>query len=195
MSRIVVTSLMGIDGYASGRGGDLSVLPFDGTFSEYNAERVRAATGLLMGGTTYRQMLSYWPQPAAAESSAADREIFDAYAAGLPVTVVSDSITEAETGVWRDQTTIVGRADAAPAIQSLRDDGDDREVVVFGSHTLWTDLLARGLVDELHLQVGPKIVAGDARAFTGVPETELRLLGVRQVEGSEIVVLQYAVGR
>lgn len=29
MSRIVVTSLMGIDGYAAGRGGDLSVRPCD----------------------------------------------------------------------------------------------------------------------------------------------------------------------
>jgi dihydrofolate reductase len=51
--------------------------------------------------------------------------------------------------------------------------------LIFGSQTLWTDLLAHGLVDELHLMIGPKIVAGDHRAFEGVAQTDLRLIGVR----------------
>ena len=33
--------------------------------------------------------------------------------------------------------------------------------MIFGSQTLWTDLLAHGLVDELDLMIGPKIVAGE----------------------------------
>ena len=64
----------------------------------------------------------------------------------------------------------------------------------FGSRTLWTDLLAHGLVDELHLMIGPKIVAGDHRAFEGVAETDLRLIGVRTWGGSDNVVLSYGLG-
>lgn len=193
MSKIVVTTLLSVDGYPEGRGGDLSVMPMDASFSAYNAERVRAARGLLMGATTYRQMLSYWPSPAAAEVSPADREIAERYAAGIPVTVVSDSLAEGDTGVWRDQTTIVRRADAARAVRELRAADDDQEIVVFGSRVLWSDLLRHGLVDQLHLMIGPKIVTGDARAFTDVPETGLRLRDVRQFDGSELVVLQYDV--
>ena len=56
------------------------------------------------------------------------------------------------------------------------------------------DLLAHGLVDELHLMIGPKIVAGDHHAFDGVAETDLRLIGVRTWGGSDNVVLSYGLG-
>lgn len=78
-------------------------------------------------------------------------------------------------------------------MRELRAADDDQEIVVFGSRVLWSDLLRHGLVDQLHLMIGPKIVTGDARAFTDVPETGLRLRDVRQFDGSELVVLQYDV--
>jgi Aldo/keto reductase family/RibD C-terminal domain len=59
----------------------------------------------------------------------------------------------------------------------------DGDALIFGSQTRWTDLLAHGLVDELRLMIGPKIVAGDHRAFDGVAETDLRLIGVRAWAG------------
>jgi riboflavin biosynthesis pyrimidine reductase len=66
--------------------------------------------------------------------------------------------------------------------------------LIYGSRTLWTDLLAHGLIDELHLMIGPRIVAGDHPVFSGLPQTDLRLLGVRTWGGSDNVVLSYAVG-
>jgi riboflavin biosynthesis pyrimidine reductase len=53
-------------------------------------------------------------------------------------------------------------------------------------------ITAHGLVDELHLMIGPKIVAGNHHAFAGVPETELRLLDVRRWDDSDNVVLRDA---
>jgi dihydrofolate reductase len=191
MGKIIVAAMLSVDGYAEGAGGDLSVMPMSEAFNEHNAERLLAAESLLYGATTYRQMLGYWPGvPDEDGHSPAEQEIAARMADGMPVTVVSDSLTEDETGAWRGQTTIVRRDDAHRAVAALRErDGD---ALVFGSMTLWTDLLAHGLVDELHLMLGPKLVAGDARAFTGVPTTDLRLLGVEQRD--QTVVIRYGVG-
>jgi dihydrofolate reductase len=194
MSKVIVTSIVSVDGYTEGPEGNVMVMPMDHAFDEYNAERMRAAGSLLLGGTTYRGFVGFWPSALEnPELTPGSTEIAQRYADGIPITVVSDTLTEDETGPWRDQTTIVRRADAHEAIARLREQ-DGGDALIYGSRTLWGDLLAHGLVDELHLMVGPSLVAGDHHAFAGVPPTGLRLLGVRQWDGSDNVLLTYAVG-
>ncbi len=193
MSKVIVTSIVSVDGYTEGPGGNVMAMPMDHAFDEHNAERMQAAGSLLLGGTTYRGFVSFWPgmvdNPDATPGS---RVVAQRYADGIPITVVSDTLTEADTDPWREQTTIVRRTDAHEAVTRLREQ-DGGDALIFGSRTLWTDLLAHGLVDELHLMVGPTLVAGDQHAFAGVPATGLRLLGVRRWDGSDNVMLSYAV--
>jgi dihydrofolate reductase len=194
MGKVVVSELLSVDGCAEGPGGDFLVMPLSEAFNEHNAERIATAGRLLYGGTTYRQMVGYWPTVLGeAGHSAAEQQIAQRFAEGLPVVAVSDTLTADETGPWRDQTSIVGRADAHREVAALRD--LDGETLVFGSQSLWGDLMAHGLVDELHLMVGPRIVAGDRPAFAGVPATDLRLLGVKEYAEVGTVVLHYAVER
>ena len=191
MGKIVVCTMLSIDGYTEGSGADVMAMPLDEAFGWHNVERARAASSFLFGATTYRGALGYWPdQFNNPDAQPVDRYIAERYAEGIPITVVSDTLTTNDTGPWRDQTTIVPRAGGHRAVAKLRErDGD---ALIFGSQTLWTDLLAHGLVDELHLMLGPKIVAGDRHAFAGVPETDLKLIGVRTWGGSDNVVLSYA---
>jgi dihydrofolate reductase len=67
-------------------------------------------------------------------------------------------------------------------------------ILVFGSHVLWNDLLAAGLVDELHLMVTPVVVGEGTPLFTSSP-TSLRLVGTRIWENSGNVLLQYQVSQ
>lgn len=193
MGNIVVSTILSLDGYTEGPGGDVMAMPMDHAFGRQNADILRRAESLLFGATTFRGMRGYWPHqvdnPAA---TADDRSIADRYAGGIPITVISDSLTPDETDPWRAQTTIVPRHQTRAAIARLRRQKGD--ALVFGSRTLWNSLLAQGLVDELHLMVGPRIVAGDRTAFEGLPPTDLHLLGASRLAGSELVLLSYAVG-
>src|SRR6187397_492013 len=71
MRKLIVCNIVSLDGFFSGPGGDVMVMPFDAGFSDYNAERLRAADTLLLGRTSYEMFRSYWPKVAEDESQPA----------------------------------------------------------------------------------------------------------------------------
>ncbi|MCV0388088.1 MAG: dihydrofolate reductase family protein, partial [Nitrobacter sp.] len=54
----------------------------------------------------------------------------------------------------------------------------------------WNDLLMAGLVDELHLMIGSAFLGDGVPVFSG-PRTGLRLLDVRQLSDSQLVLARY----
>jgi dihydrofolate reductase len=191
MPKLIVTNIVSLDGYHEGPGGNVMVLPMDQSFDAYNAERLRTADTLLLGRNTYQGFTGFWPQMANnPDATPVHREISRLDDAIAKV-VVSDSISQDETQPWRDTTTIVRRADAHQHIAALkRQPGKD--ILVFASRTLWNDLLTAGLVDELHLIVGPIVLGGGTPAFGNVPAAPFRLLNTRTWDGSDNVLFQYA---
>lgn len=190
MRKLVVNILMSLDGYAAGPGGDVMMLPLDESFSAYNLERLRAADTLLLGRTTFEGFRQYWPpiadDPAQPET---EREISRLNTAARKV-VVSDSLDPADVGGW-GETVVVGRADAADEVRRLRQQ-DGADILTFGSMTTYNPLLAAGLVDEVHVMVGNGLLGDGVRAFTVALDERLRLVGTRQLEGSDNVLLVYA---
>jgi dihydrofolate reductase len=202
MRKLIITNIVSIDGFSSGPGGDVMALPMDDAFDAYNAERLRVAGTLLLGRNTYEGFKGFWPGVADDPAGAAGRlgvpvEYIDTPANreisrlenAIEKVVVSDTLTPEQTDPWRETTRIVRRAGAHEQIARLKD-GDGGDIVVFGSRTLWNDLLAAGLVDELHLMVGPVVLGDGTPAFTA--PAQLRLLGSRSFERSDNVVIRYA---
>ena len=62
MRKLIVANFMSLDGYFEGPDHDVMALPFDPMFDEYNLERVRTADTLLLGATSYPQMMAFWPR-------------------------------------------------------------------------------------------------------------------------------------
>ena len=67
--------------------------------------------------------------------------------------------------------------------------------MVFGSRTLWKDLLANDLIDELHLMMGPVVLGAGTPVFDEKPALTLRLIDTRTWDGSGNVLLRYEVPR
>jgi dihydrofolate reductase len=193
MRKLVVCNLMSLDGYVAGPGEDVMVLPLDASFDAYSAERLRAADTLLLGRRSYEGFKSFWPEVAEDDSFTPDQREISRLDNAIDKVVVSDSLTPDDTEPWRHNTRIVRRADAHRQIAELkRQDGG--EILMFGSRTLWNDLLAHGLVDELHLLIGAVVLGGGMPAFEGQPPVSLRRVEVRGLEGSDNVLVRYEVG-
>jgi dihydrofolate reductase len=190
MRKLTVCNIISVDGFYSGPGDDVMAMPFDAPFSDYNAERLRAADTLLLGRRSFEGFKGYWPAIADdPDAPPVEREISRLDNA-IDKVVVSDSLTDADTAPWSDTTRIVRRADAHAAIAELKR-GDGREILMFGSHVLWNDLLTAGLVDELHFMIGSAFLGDGVPVFTG-PRTGLRLLDARVLDGSSLILARYA---
>ena len=193
MRKLIVTNIVSLDGYYEGPGGNVMALPMDHSFDAYNAERLRAADALLLGRNSYELIRSFWPGVADDPDATPDQKEISRLDDAIEKVVVSDSLTPDGTDPWRETTRIVPRALAHETVVKLKA-GRGEEILVFGSRTLWNDLLAAGLVDELHLMVGSVVVGDGTRAFGGEPPASLRLLDTRTWDGSGNVLVRYAAG-
>jgi dihydrofolate reductase len=199
--KLIVCNAVSLDGYYEGPNENVMDLfeyrwkayPTDESFDAYNAERLRAADTLLLGRTSYDGFRGFWP-PVAEDPDATpmQREISRLDNA-IDKVVVSDGLSPEETEPWRN-TRIIGRADAHDRIAELkRQTGGD--ILVFGSRTLWNDLLANDLVDELHLMVTPVLVGAGTPLFDGQKPVSLLLLDTLTWDGSGNVLVKYGVSR
>jgi len=192
MRKLIVCNIMSLDGYFEGPGGDVMALPMDGFFDEHNLERLRAADTLLLGATTYAGLKGYWPAVAANPDVAELHRETGQRNNEIQKVVVSDALTPDDTAPWTETTTIVPRADARQAVAELKDQ-PGKDILMFGSRTLWNDLLVAGLVDELHLMVGATVLGGGTPAFGAAPVPPLRLVNTRRRDGSDNLLLRYEV--
>ena len=192
MRKIIVYNIISLDGYHTGSGNDISVMfpMMGGVFDTYNAELLRTADVYLVGRVSFELFQSFWPKvaenPTSDEWTPEQREIVQE-GKSVNTIVVSDTLT----GNWPD-IRIIRRADANPQIAELkRQTGKD--ILLTGSRTLWNDLLAHDLIDEIHLMIGNVVLGEGVPVFVGKPDVTLRLIDIRRWEGSDNVLLRYEV--
>jgi dihydrofolate reductase len=192
MRKLIVTNIVSLDGFYAGPGENVMVLPMDQRFDAYNTERIKTADTLLLGATSYRMFSGFWPAMADSPDASPEHREFARLENAIDKVVISDSLRRDDTGAWRDTTQIVRRADAHKTIRELKK-GPGGDILMFGSHILWNDLLAAGLVGELHFIVGGVVLGDGTPAFKTPPGPTLKLLGTKHWEDSDNVLVRYGV--
>jgi len=192
MRNVIVYNVISLDAYHTGVENDVSVMfPMMGdVFDSYNAELLRSADIHLMGRVSFELFQSFWPK--VAENPASDawtdsqRDLSQA-GASVKGIVVSDTLR----GAWQD-IRIIKRQDIYEELAELKRQ-EGKNILITGSRTLWNDLLAHDLVDEIHLLVGNRILGQGVPVFVGNTPTSLRLIDTRRWDTSDNVLLRYDV--
>ena len=192
MRKIIVYNIISLDGYHTGRDNDITVMfpIMGGVFDTYNAELLRRADVLLVGRVSFELFQSFWPKvaanPTSEEWTPEQRELSQA-GESVSTIVVSDQLPSN----WPD-IRILRRADAYQQIAELKQQ-TGKDILMTGSRTLWNDLLAHDLVDEIHLMIGNVILAEGVSVFVDKPDASLRLIDVRRWEDSDNILVRYEV--
>jgi dihydrofolate reductase len=191
MRQLVVTVIATLDGFVAGPGGNVMVMPFDEGFDVYNAERLRAADTLLLGRDTWTGFRSFWPAIADDPAPRRDEEReISRLNTPMEKVVVSDTLAIEGGSTWDDTSRVVPRADAADTVRELRA-GEGGDILVFGSLRTWNPLLVAGLVDELHVMVGPALLGAGVPLLAEPTRVPLRLLEARPLPDSSLVLHRY----
>jgi dihydrofolate reductase len=201
MRKLIVTNMMTLDGYYEGPGKNVMDLfryrtdyPADEQFDIYNAERLHAADTLLLGRKSFEGFMGYWPSVADDTTATPINREISRLNNAIQKVVISDHLTAEATGPWRQTTRIIPRAQADEQISKLKRDAG-KDILVFGSHILWNNLLANGLVDELHLLISPVVLGAGTPLFDSQPNASLRLIDACTWDSSALVLVRYDARR
>jgi len=163
MRRLTSFTQVTLDGYFTGRNGDLGWAHEGQQDAEWNAFVTGNASGggqLLFGRITYELMVSYWPTPAALERDPAVAEGMNR----LPKVVFSRTLDQAS---WTN--TRLAKGDPATEVRKMKHEPGEG-MVILGSGSIVYQLAQAGLIDEYQIVVKPVALGEGRTMFEGLKQ-------------------------
>lgn len=171
MRRLIFQEYVTLDGYAAGPDGGLEF--FDAISSHPdtdNLELLESVDTMLLGAETYRLFAGFWPTEASADEPIA------AKLNALRLVVVSTKLDSAPWGPY-EPGLVVRDLDA---VRALKAEQTGKDIILWGSITLFQSLLRAGLVDEVQLRICPVLLGVGKSAFpSGGSPVGLELIEAR----------------
>lgn len=199
MRRIVVFDNVTADGYFAASDGALDWVVPDPELNRSNASGLDEPGTILFGRRTYEMFESFWPR--AVEGDPGARSARDPHDGGA----LSPEMRA--MGVWINEATKIvfsrTRKDVTWRNSSLRRELDPRavealkrepgrDIMLFGSGSIVSQLAAHGLVDEYQLVVNPLLLGGGRTLVNGLTWRVPLTLREARAYPSGNVMLRYA---
>lgn len=183
MRKLTVFNNVTLDGYFSGKNGDISWAKAheDPEFQEFTEESAKSGGMIVLGRKTYDLMASYWPTQQAKEQDPVVAERMNS----LPKVVFSRTMDEAD---WSN--TRVMKGDLPSAIRKLKKESS-QDLIILGSGSLVSQLAAEDLIDEYQVVVNPVVLGEGRTMFDGVEEPVNLKLTESRAFGQGNVLLRY----
>lgn len=150
MRRLIFQEYVTLDGYAAGPDGGLDFFESVGEHPDDNLELLESIDTMLLGAETYRLFAAYWPTEASADQPIAPK------LNSLRLVVVSTTLENAPWGS-HEPGLVLRDVDA---VRALKAEDTGKDIILWGSITLFQSLLRAGLVDEVQLRICPILLGG-----------------------------------
>jgi dihydrofolate reductase len=154
MRRLIVDSIISLDGYFTGPNNEIDWFDFDEGEQSWSIDINRRVDTMIYGRVTYEEFRQFWPTPRA-NASGFDPEIVRQLNE-LHKVVFSKSLKEAP---WKPSTLI--KESPIEAIPKMKNE-PGKDMVVVGSGSLVAALAREGLIDEYRIRIRP-IILGSGR--------------------------------
>jgi dihydrofolate reductase len=163
MRRLGVFNNISLDGYFKDQNNDMSWAHrgADEEFHSFTQENAKGGGELLFGRITYEQMASFWPTPQAQQMMPEVAQQMNA----LPKVVFSSTL---KNPTWNNTRVISGNIEAE--VQKLKKESG-KDMVIFGSGTIVTQLAQAGLIDQYQFVVHPIVLGRGKSMFEGLKDT------------------------
>jgi dihydrofolate reductase len=182
LRRLIVFNQVSLDGYFVDMHGDIGwAHKGDAEWGAFVEENARGGGELLFGRITYELMASYWPSEYARQNDSIVAERMNS----LPKIVFSSTLDNVS---WNNTRLVKGNIIAE--IKKLKKE-PGKDMVIFGSGSIVSQLTQVGLIDEYQIVVNPIILGAGRTMFEGIKEMlSLKLIKTR-IFGNGNVLLYY----
>jgi dihydrofolate reductase len=185
MAKLIYSAIASLDGYVEDEQGGFEWAAPDEEVHAFVNELERPIGSYLYGRRMYETMAAWETMGTSDHDDAVTREFGEIWRAAEKIVYsrTLDAVSSARTRIERDFDV--------DAIRRLKEtSGSDLSV---GGAELAGQALAAGVVDELHLLLGPVVVGGGRRALPDGVRTRLELIDERRF-ASGVVHVHYRVG-
>jgi dihydrofolate reductase len=181
MRNLVVFNLVTIDGYFTGRDGDISWHNVDAEFQQLAEEKSNSGNTLLFGRVTYELMAGYWPSPEALRND-------PIVARGMnnsPKIVFSRTLDRVD---WVNTRLV--KDDMLGEVRKLKQQSG-KDLTILGSGSIVAQLAQAGLIDEYQILLNPVVLGKGKTMFEGIRDRIAMKMTSTRTFGNGNVLLCY----